>query len=43
LTMTFAGGDTTVFKLEGVELNVAVPPGTFDAPVPPAPPAPKNR
>jgi outer membrane lipoprotein-sorting protein len=43
LTMTFAGGDTTVFKLEGVELNVAVPPGTFDAPVPPAPPAPKKR
>jgi outer membrane lipoprotein-sorting protein len=37
LTMTFAGGDTTVFTLEDVELNVAVPPGTFDAPVPPAP------
>jgi outer membrane lipoprotein-sorting protein len=36
LTMTFAGGDTTVFKLENVELNVAVPPGTFDPPVPPA-------
>jgi len=43
LTMTFAGGDTTVFKLEDVELNVAIPPGTFDAPVPPAPPAPKKR
>jgi outer membrane lipoprotein-sorting protein len=37
LTMTFAGGDTTVFKLEDVELNVAIPPGTFDPPVPPAP------
>jgi outer membrane lipoprotein-sorting protein len=37
LTMTFAGGDTTVFTLEDVELNVAVPPGTFEAPVPPAP------
>jgi outer membrane lipoprotein-sorting protein len=43
LTMTFAGGDTTVFKLEDVELNVPVPPGTFDPPVPPAPPAPKKR
>jgi outer membrane lipoprotein-sorting protein len=43
LTMTFAGGDTTVFKLENVELNVPVPPGTFDPPVPPAPPAPKKR
>lgn len=43
LTMTFAGGDTTVFKLEDVELNVAVPPGTFNPPVPPAPPAPKKR
>lgn len=43
LTMTFAGGDTTVFTLEDVELNVAIPPGTFDAPVPPAPPAPKKR
>ncbi len=36
LTMTFAGGDTTVFKLEDVELNVVVPPGTFDSPAPPA-------
>jgi outer membrane lipoprotein-sorting protein len=43
LTMTFAGGDTTVFKLEDVELNVAVPPGTFAPPVPPAPPAQKKR
>ncbi len=43
LTMTFAGGDTTVFKLEDVELNVAVPPGTFDPPVPPASPAAKKR
>jgi outer membrane lipoprotein-sorting protein len=43
LTMTFAGGDTTVFKLEDVELNVPVPAGTFDPPVPPAPPAPKKR
>ncbi len=43
LTMTFAGGDTTVFKLEDVELNVAIPPGTFAPPVPPAPPAQKKR
>ncbi len=43
MTMTFAGGDTTVFKLDDVELNVAVPPGTFDPPVPPAPPANKKR
>jgi outer membrane lipoprotein-sorting protein len=43
LTMTFAGGDTTVFKLEDVELNVAIPPGTFDPPVPPAPPAKKKH
>ncbi len=43
LTMTFAGGDTTVFKLEDVELNVPVPPGTFDPPVPPAPLAQKKR
>jgi hypothetical protein len=41
--MTFAGGDTTVFKLDDVELNVAVPPGTFDPPVPPAPRAQKKR
>jgi hypothetical protein len=32
-----------VFELEAVELNVAVPPGTFDPPVPAAPPAPKKR
>jgi len=43
LTMTFAGGDTTVFKLEDVELNVAIPPGTFAPPVPPVPPAQKKR
>jgi outer membrane lipoprotein-sorting protein len=43
LTMTFAGGDTTVFTLEDVELNVPVAPGTFAPPVPPAPPAPKKR
>jgi outer membrane lipoprotein-sorting protein len=43
LTMTFAGGDTTVFKLEDVELNVAIPPGTFDPPVAPAPPSNKKR
>jgi outer membrane lipoprotein-sorting protein len=30
LQMTFAGGDTEIFKLEGVELNVAIPPGAFD-------------
>jgi len=36
LTMTFAAGDTTVFRLEDVELNVPVPPGTFDPPVAPA-------
>ena len=43
LTMTFAGGDTTVFKLENVELNVPVAPGTFDPPVPPAPPTNRKR
>jgi outer membrane lipoprotein-sorting protein len=43
MTMTFAGGDTTVFKLQDVELNVAIPPGTFDPPVPPTPPAIKKR
>jgi outer membrane lipoprotein-sorting protein len=43
MTMTFAGGDTTVFKLQEVELNIAIPPGTFDPPVPPAPPANKKR
>jgi outer membrane lipoprotein-sorting protein len=43
MTMTFAGGDTTVFKLQDVELNVAVPPGTFDPPVAPAPPAKKRH
>jgi outer membrane lipoprotein-sorting protein len=43
LTMTFAGGDTTVFKLEDVELNVAIPAGTFNPPVLPAPPAQKKR
>jgi outer membrane lipoprotein-sorting protein len=43
LTMTFAGGDTTVFTLDDVELNVAVPPGTFDPPVPPAPRPLKKR
>ena len=42
MTMTFAGGDTTVFKLQDVELNVAIPPGTFDPPAPPAPPAKKR-
>jgi outer membrane lipoprotein-sorting protein len=30
LQMTFAGGDTEVFKLEGVELNVPIPQGAFD-------------
>jgi len=43
LTMTFAGGDTTVFKLEDVELNVAIPPGTFAPPDSPVPPAQKKR
>lgn len=38
MTITFAGGDTTVFKLENVELNVPIPPHTFAPPVPPAPP-----
>jgi len=38
MKITFAGGDTTVFKLEHAELNVPIPPHTFDAPVPPAPP-----
>jgi outer membrane lipoprotein-sorting protein len=38
MTITFAGGDTTAFKLENVELNVPIPPHTFDPPVPPAPP-----
>jgi outer membrane lipoprotein-sorting protein len=43
MTMTFAGGDTTVFELLDVELNVPVAPGIFDPPVPPAPPAKKKR
>jgi outer membrane lipoprotein-sorting protein len=38
MTITFAGGDTTVVKLDHVELNVPIPPHTFDPPVPPAPP-----
>lgn len=28
--MTFPGGDTEIFKLDGVELNVALLPGAFD-------------
>jgi outer membrane lipoprotein-sorting protein len=32
MTMTFAGGDTTVFKLGNVELNVPIPPHTFEPP-----------
>jgi outer membrane lipoprotein-sorting protein len=32
MRITFAGGDTDVFKLEDVELNVPLPPGTFDIP-----------
>jgi outer membrane lipoprotein-sorting protein len=36
LQMTFAGGDTEIFKLDDVELNVQIPPGTFDVRVPPA-------
>jgi len=43
LTMTFAGGDTTVFELEDVEMNVAIPPGTFAPPDSPVPPAQKKR
>jgi outer membrane lipoprotein-sorting protein len=31
--MTFAGGDTEVVKLEGIELNVPIPPGAFDVAV----------
>lgn len=34
LQMTFAGGDTETFTLEGVELNVSIPPGTFDVSAP---------
>ena len=30
MKMTFAGGDSEVFKLEDVELNVPIPPHTFD-------------
>jgi len=30
LQMTFAGGDTEIFKLDDIELNVPIPPGTFD-------------
>jgi outer membrane lipoprotein-sorting protein len=36
MTITFAGGDTTDFTLENVELNVPIPPQTFDPPAPPA-------
>jgi outer membrane lipoprotein-sorting protein len=35
MTITFAGGDTTVFKLENVELNAPIPPHAFDPPAPP--------
>ncbi len=34
MKMTFAGGDHDVFRLEDVQLNVPVPPGTFDMDVP---------
>jgi len=42
MRITFAGGDTTDFQLENVELNVPIPAHTFDAPVPPLPPAKKK-
>jgi outer membrane lipoprotein-sorting protein len=35
IKITFAGGDTTVFKLEDVELNVPIPPHAFDIDIPP--------
>jgi outer membrane lipoprotein-sorting protein len=35
LEITFAGGDSTVFKLEGVELNAPIPPHAFDVEIPP--------
>ena len=30
LQLTFAGGDTETFKLEGIELNIPIPPSAFD-------------
>jgi outer membrane lipoprotein-sorting protein len=36
ITITFAGGDTGVFKLDRVELNVAISPNAFDVDIPPA-------
>jgi outer membrane lipoprotein-sorting protein len=42
LKMSFPGGDSDVFKLEDVQLNVPIPPGTFDVDVPP-PAAPKKK
>ena len=43
LKITFAGGDTDVFRLDDVELNAPVPPGTFDLGTVSAPPAQKRR
>jgi len=37
MKMSFPGGDSDVFKLEEVQLNVPIPPGTFDVDLPPAP------
>jgi outer membrane lipoprotein-sorting protein len=37
MKMSFPGGDSDVFKLEDVELNVPISPRTFELDVPPAP------
>jgi outer membrane lipoprotein-sorting protein len=42
LKMSFPGGDSDVLKLEDVQLNVPIPPGTFDVDVPP-PAVPKKK
>jgi outer membrane lipoprotein-sorting protein len=42
MKITFTGGDTDVFRLEDVQLNVPVRPGTFDIPAGLAAPKPKK-
>ena len=42
MKMSFPGGDSDVFKLDDVRLNVPVPPNTFDVDVPPLA-APKKK
>jgi len=42
IKMSFPGGDSDVVKLDDVQLNVPVPPSTFDVDVPPTA-APKRK